>query len=113
MQHFPLKLHQPDNAHVPKPHEFQAVEGGWWDLPCGGTASPERNSKKKKKKKTFGAKSEMETSPHFPLLSFSLKPMISSPGPTKVVIIMASGREPVTHHYTKVESHPARQIVML
>lgn len=55
----------------------------------------------------------METSPHFPLLSFSLKPMISSPGPTKVVIIMASGREPVTHHYTKVESHPARQIVML
>lgn len=110
MQHFPLKLHQPNDAHVPKPHEFQAVGG---ICLVGGLLVQKEILRKKEKKKTFGAKSEMETSPHFPLLSFSLKPMISSPGPTKVVIIMASGRGPVTHHYTKVESHPARQIVML
>ena len=47
------------------------------------------------------------------LLSFSfpLIPMFSSPSPTKVIIIIASGREPVTRHYSKVESHPVSQLL--
>lgn len=43
--------------------------------------------------------------------SFPLKPMFSSPSPTKVIIIIASGREPVTRHYSKVESHPVSQLL--
>lgn len=31
--------------------------------------------------------------------------MFLSPSPTKVIIIIASGKEPVTHHYCEEESH--------
>lgn len=37
--------------------------------------------------------------------------MFSSPSPTKVIIIIASGKEPVTRHYSKVESHPVSQLL--
>lgn len=38
--------------------------------------------------------------------------MFLSPSPTKVVIIIASGKEPVTRHYSKVESHPVSQLLV-
>lgn len=38
--------------------------------------------------------------------------MFSSPSPTKVVIIIASGKEPVTRHYSKVESHPVSRLLV-
>lgn len=38
--------------------------------------------------------------------------MFSSPSPTKVIIIIASGKEPVTRHYSKVESHPAGRLLV-
>lgn len=51
-----------------------------------------------------------------PLIFFSLYFLLNqcflSPGPTKVIIIIASGREPVTHHYCKVESLPACQLLV-
>lgn len=54
---------------------------------------------------------EMETS-HFLFPLFPLKPMFFlSPSPTKVIIITASGREPVTRHYCKVESLPDCQLL--
>lgn len=42
---------------------------------------------------------------------FPLKPMFSSPSSTKVIIIIASGMEPVTRHYSKVKSHPDGQLL--
>lgn len=51
-----------------------------------------------------------------PLIFFSLYFLLNQcflgPGPTKVIIIIASGREPVTHHYCKVESLPACQLLV-
>lgn len=38
--------------------------------------------------------------------------MFLSPSPTKVIIIIASGREPVTRHYCEVESHPDSQLLV-
>lgn len=49
MQHFPLKLHQPNNAHVPKPHEFQAVGG----ICLVGGLLVQKEILRKKEKKNF------------------------------------------------------------
>lgn len=92
--HYSLELHSVDTAKAPKPHQLKGDVAvvGWGTL---GRNSPqilcqERNGN---------------------LLSFSfpLNPMFSGPSPSKVIIIIASGREPVTRHYSKVESHPVSQ----
>lgn len=104
---FPLNFTRSTLPECQSPMSFLDGGGCVTEIPSWGNCW---SRKKKNPWKIFWAKGEMETSPHFPLPSFSLKPMISSPGPTKVVIIIASGREPVTHHYSKVESHPVSQI---
>lgn len=69
MQHFPLKLHQPNDAHVPKPHEFQAVGG---ICLVGGLLVQKEILRKKEKKQLLEPRVKWKPpliflSSHFPL----------------------------------------------